>query len=166
MNYCPVCGAQLERRQAAGGRERPACPQCRFVHYRDPKVAAITLIEQKGRVLLTRRAFNPAKGRWTLPGGFVDGGEDPRIAAVRECREETGLEIEIGDLLDVFYGKAHADGAEILLVYRGTIVGGESGAGDDVDAIGFFSADALPELAFDSTQEILGNWKAQLTPSR
>jgi ADP-ribose pyrophosphatase YjhB (NUDIX family) len=158
MNFCPVCAARLERR-VVYGKERPACPNCRFIHFCDPKVAAITLVEQDGRVLLTRRAFNPAKGRWTLPGGFVDCGEDPRDAAVRECLEETGLEIGLGGLVDLYYGKAHVDGADIVIVYAGRLAGGTMAPGDDVDAVAFFSPDTLPELAFASTEEILAGWQ-------
>ena len=130
MNYCPVCATPLVRREIHG-KERPACPSCRFVHFCDPKVAAITLIQQDHQVLLTRRAMNPAKGRWTLPGGFVDCGEDPRDAAVRECREETGLEVEIDGLIDLYYGRAHAVGADFVFVYAGRRVRGVMSASDD-----------------------------------
>ena len=158
MNYCPVCATALERRMVHG-KERPVCPECRFIHFCDPKVAAITLIERAGQVLLTRRAMNPAKGRWTLPGGFVDCGEDPRDAAVRECLEETGLEVEITGLMDLYYGKAHKEGAGIVIVYAGRLLGGTLAASDDADAVAFFDPDGLPELAFSSTKEIRARWK-------
>ena len=159
MNYCPVCGAPLARRQVYG-QERPACTRCDFIHFCDPKVAAITLIEENGRVLLSRRAMNPAKGMWTLPGGFVDCGEDPRKAAARECLEETGLHVEITGLIDLYYGQAHIEGADILIVYAGQVTGGTLSADDDVDAVGYFAGDELPELAFPSTTGILERWKA------
>lgn len=157
MNYCPVCATPLVRR-AKYGKERATCPRCHFVHFCDPKVAAVTLVEQEGRVLLTRRAREPARGCWTLPGGFVDCGEDPRQAAVRECREETGLEIEVTGLFDLYYGKAHAEGAGIVIVYTGRLVGGQIVANDDVDAAAFFSSNELPELAFASSRDILARW--------
>ncbi len=159
VNYCPVCATPLES-QRRFGVHRPSCPACGYVHFDDPKVAAITLIERDGRVLLTRRAMDPVRGRWTLPGGFVDGDEDPREAAVRECREEMGLEVEITGLFDVCYGKAHMDGASIVIVYAGRLVGGEMTARDDVDAVAFYGPDELPELAFPSTREILDRWRA------
>jgi 8-oxo-dGTP diphosphatase len=158
MNYCPVCAAPLGR-ELRFGRPRPVCRACGYVHFCDPKVAAIALIEQDGRVLLVRRAVEPAKGRWTLPGGFVDGGEDPRDAAVRECREEMGLQVEIEGLVELAYGKAHIDGADIVIVYRARLAGGTAGPHDDVDALGFFAPDELPELAFASTEAILANWR-------
>jgi ADP-ribose pyrophosphatase YjhB (NUDIX family) len=161
MNFCPVCATPLERRHVHG-KERPACPSCRFVHFCDPKVAAITLIERDHRVLLTRRAMNPAKGHWTLPGGFVDCGEDPREAAIRECLEETGLEIAIDGLVDLYYGRAHIDGADIVIVYSGHLVGGAILPDDDVDAVAFFGPGDLPALAFSSTEKILSRWKEKL----
>jgi 8-oxo-dGTP diphosphatase len=158
MNFCPVCAAPLVH-QERFGRSRPVCPACHYVHFCDPKVAAIALVEQDGKVLLTRRAMEPAKGCWTLPGGFVDCDEDPRDAAVRECREETGLEIEIDGLVDVAYGKAHVDGADIVIVYRARLAGGTPGPHDDVDALGFFAPRELPVLAFASTEAILARWR-------
>jgi len=159
MNFCPVCGAPLVSRSKYG-KERPTCPHCSFIHFCDPKVAAVTLVEREGRVLLTRRAMEPARGCWTLPGGFVDCEEDPREAAVRECREETGLEIEVTGLFDLYYGKAHIDGAAIVIVYTGRMVGGQITASDDVDAAAFFSVEELPEMAFASSQDILARWKS------
>jgi 8-oxo-dGTP diphosphatase len=158
MNFCPVCGTPLGR-EVRFGRSRPVCPGCGYVHFCDPKVAAIALIEQDGQVLLTRRAAEPAKGRWTLPGGFVDCDEDPRDAAARECREETGLQVAIDGLVEVTYGKAHIDGADIVIVYRGRLIGGAPVARDDADAVAFFGRDELPLLAFASTEAILARWR-------
>ncbi len=160
INYCPVCAARLERREKHGAI-RPVCPSCSYVHFYDPKVAAITLIEQNGQVLLARRAMNPARGRWTLPGGFVECEEDPRETAIRECREELGLEVEITRLIDLYYGKAHESGASIVIVYAGRLAGGTPAPGDDVDAVAFFGPQELPELAFASTRRILAEWQGQ-----
>lgn len=157
MNFCPVCATPLIQ-QEKFGKPRPVCPACGYIYFSDPKVAAVVLIEQGDQVLLTRRAWNPAKGQWTLPGGFVDGDEDPRDAAKRECLEETGLDIEIDRLLDLYYGKAHIDGAGIIIAYTGHITNGVVTPGDDVDAVEFFSPSNFPELAFPSTEKILATW--------
>jgi ADP-ribose pyrophosphatase YjhB (NUDIX family) len=154
IEYCPACGTRLERREAVG-RLRPVCPSCGRVHFYDPRVAAVVLVEEEGRVMLVRRVNVPGQGKWTLPGGFVDQGEDPKLAAERECLEETGLQVRITDLIDVIYGVEHPRGASIVIAYRGELVGGQAVAGDDADLVGFFPRNDLPTLAFESTRRLL-----------
>jgi 8-oxo-dGTP diphosphatase len=113
------------------------------------------LSSQNNRVLLVRRVNNPFRGDWTLPGGFVDAGEDPARAAERECFEETGLTVRTTRLLDVIAGQEHPRGAHILIVYQGEVISGELRAGDDADGAGFFELSDLPPLAFRSTAQVL-----------
>jgi NADH pyrophosphatase NudC (nudix superfamily) len=72
----------------AAGRLRPVCPHCGHVHFSDPKVAVGVWIEKDGEILLVRRVNTIGQGKWTLPSGFVDAGEDPGDAAARECLED------------------------------------------------------------------------------
>lgn len=153
VNYCPRCGTLLVSKERAG-KIRPFCPECDWIFFPDPKVAAGVLIQKDSKVLLVRRANTPRKGFWTLPVGFVDAGESPARAAERECEEETGLKVRVIQLLDVFNQQEHKRGAHILILYRGEILGGELHAGDDVDKAAFFSLDKLPPLAFLTTQVI------------
>jgi len=153
-NYCLRCGAPLVMAEQFG-RQRPTCPACGWVYFADPKVAAAVLVERDGAVLLVRRAMDPERGRWTLPAGFVDAGEDPARAAERECLEETGLRVTVKRLLDVVFGQDHPRGAHIILVYQAEAVAGELTPGDDVDAAAYFPRDRLPELAFSATRRIL-----------
>lgn len=159
INFCVVCGHRLDEREAFG-RMRPVCSECGHVHFVDPKVAVGVLVEKEGQVLLVRRAIIPGQGKWSLPAGFVDAGEDPRSAAERECREETGLHIRVGELLDVLYAQEHPRGASIFIVFHGQVTGGEMDANDDVDQVGFFAADDLPPLAFSTTTLILERWRS------
>jgi ADP-ribose pyrophosphatase YjhB (NUDIX family) len=154
VKYCPRCGTLLEPMERAG-KIRPVCPSCEWIFFPDPKVAAGVLIQKDSKVLLVRRAIPPQKGLWTIPVGFVDAGEAPEYAAERECREETGLEVRVVQLIDVFHHQEHSRGAHLLIVYRGEIVGGELMAGDDVDRASFFSLDSLPHLAFSTTRTII-----------
>src|SRR5690606_9292863 len=101
----------------------------------DPKVAAAVLVEQDRRVLLVRRANEPFRGLWTLPAGFINGGEDPAEAASRECLEETGLRVQILRVLDIIAGKEHPRGADFIIVYQASVLGGELRPDDDVDAV-------------------------------
>lgn len=153
-NYCLLCGARLISAERFG-KMRKVCPACGWTHFTDPKVAAAVLVERDGKILLVRRAVDPARGLWTMPAGFVDAGEDPAEAAARECLEETGLNIQIRDLITVLSGQEHPRGAHIIIFYRGEIVAGEMSPGDDVDGVEFFALDALPPLAFKTTQIVL-----------
>ena len=160
LNFCPQCGGPLQDREAYG-RVRRYCPACDRLIFRDPKVAAAVLVEREGRVLLIRRAFGPAKGRWSLPAGFVEYDEDPATTAIRECQEETGLEVRLTGLLDIIPGEGPPAEASFTVVYRGEVVGGTLRAGDDARSAEFFPPDELPPLAFASTRRVLERWREE-----
>src|SRR5665213_3714801 len=86
-HYCLLCGTPLEVR-VIEGREVEACPKDDFVLWHDPKVTTAVVVEVDGGVVLGRRAIEPGRGLWGLPGGFVNDDEDPWQAAARECMEE------------------------------------------------------------------------------
>jgi ADP-ribose pyrophosphatase YjhB (NUDIX family) len=162
ISYCIRCGTPLEDRSVFN-KVRRACPACDYIHFPDPKVAAAAFVHEGERVLLVRRAVTPERGKWALPAGYVDAGEDPRAAAIRETLEETGLQIEIVRLLDVLYNRPNSgpDGASIVIVYEGRVIGGALYAHDDADEACWFAADALPELAFASTRLVLDAWRTR-----
>jgi ADP-ribose pyrophosphatase YjhB (NUDIX family) len=137
------------------GRTRPVCPACGWIYFADPKVAVAVVVLHNDRILLTRRINEPNQGCWSLPAGFMDAGETVPEAAARECLEETGLTVHVTGLIDVFSGKEHKHGSDIILVYRANFVSGTLKAGDDADRAEFFPLDDLPPLAFDTTRKIL-----------
>jgi len=110
-------------------------------------------------LLLVRRAVAPEIGRWSVPGGFLDAGEDPRAAAARETLEEANLVVDVGDLVDV-YANPSAGDATVFLLYRADVVGGELRAGDDAADARFFGRTGLPGLAFASTVDAVRRWLA------
>ncbi len=153
--YCMKCGAELLE-EPLFGMIRPVCPACGWIYFEDPKVAAAVIVEQDGRVLLTRRVNEPFRGLWTIPAGFINANEDPARAAERECLEETGLVVQVTGLQDVIAGREHNRGADMVIVYRARITGGHLQAGDDADRAEFFAYDQLPLLAFQATRKALG----------
>jgi len=152
--YCPNCGNNLIVR-IHSGRRRPACPFCDWVFFPDPKVAVVVLIKKNDQVLLVQRKYDPKKGYWSLPSGFVDAGEDPKQTAIRETREETGLEITEIRLLDVVFSQEHPRGASIIIVYLADVENGVLNAGDDAVQAAYFMLNNLPPLAFTSAKQIL-----------
>lgn len=134
------------------GRPRRACPACRYIHFIEPKVGVGVCVLQEGAILLVRRRYAPEKGKWSIPAGYLDHGEDPAVHAAREVREETGLDVEITGLAGVFHNPPAQGGASVFILYHGKRIGGDLRAGDDASAAGFFTGDALPELAFASTR--------------
>lgn len=160
LNFCQVCGHPLEDAQRFG-RTRRVCPACGFIAFQDPKVAVVVFIEDGGRVLLVRRAVDPERGRWALPAGYVDFDEDPRAAAIREVREETGLEVAITALLAVEGGPGAGghSGASIVIIFGARVVGGSAAAQDDVEALCWLARDEPPPpIAFESTRSMLAKW--------
>lgn len=154
VKFCPRCGAKVNYEEKFG-EVRPVCPECNFIYFQDPKVAAAVLVEEGSRVLLVRRVNEPHRGLWTLPAGFVNGGEDPAEAAARECLEETNLTVRVTRVYDVIAGKEHERGADFIVVYCAEIVSGEMAPADDADAAEWFERDSLPPLAFLATKKVL-----------
>lgn len=152
-DYCAACGTKNVH-IIHDGRLRPKCPSCGHVTYVDPKCAAVAFVQEDDRLLLVQRAFDPGKGKWGLPGGFVEAGEDPRDTAVREALEETGLVIEITGLLDVFY----VENGVITIAYAAKRLSGEPVAADDALDTRWFTRGNLPELVFLSTVTLCARW--------
>ena len=148
--FCTACAAPLEH----SGRH-PVCTACGRTHHRDPKVGVGVVAVQDGCLLLVRRGVEPGKGLWALPAGYVDAGEDPRVAAAREAEEETGLVVEVGEVVDVYASTVTGGhrGASFFLAFEAVVVGGELAAADDALDAAFFGPDELPELAFESTRD-------------
>jgi 8-oxo-dGTP diphosphatase len=157
--FCPLCGADLELRSIkASEPDRLVCVRCGFIFYQDPKVAVGTIIsDERGRIVLVRRAIEPGYGKWVFPGGYVDRGEIVQQAAVREAREEAGLEIRVEELIDVY---SYAGRTPIIVVYAARYVSGTLAVDDEgLEARGF-EPDEIPwdELAFRSTHDALRDY--------
>jgi 8-oxo-dGTP diphosphatase len=153
--FCPACAGRLEAKQLkTGDPERLVCTQCGQIIYLDPKVAVGTVILAEDRLVLVRRAIEPGYGLWVFPGGYVDRGEDVRSAAVREAKEEAGLDVRIDGLLNIY---SYAHRSLIVIVYGATAVGGELCADEECLEARLFPKSEIPwdQLAFHSTRQAL-----------
>src|SRR3954469_22476191 len=121
--FCPRCAGPLERRLLkATEPERPVCTRCGFVFYIDPKIAVGTIIRTASdRIVLVRRAIEPGYGKWVFPGGYVDRGEPLTIAAIREAREECGLDVRLDGLVNIY---SYPGRVPVIVVYAATAIGG------------------------------------------
>ena len=117
MHHCPDCGTPLETR-VIENRSRLFCSRCDRIHYQQLKVGAGALIEYRGRLLLLRRMEDPFKGCWNLPAGYAEADEDPVDTVVRETLEETGLQVEVCRLINVYYFDDDPRGNGILIVFE------------------------------------------------
>jgi 8-oxo-dGTP diphosphatase len=161
--FCPRCGGPLERRVLkATEPERPVCTRCGFVFYLDPKIAVGTIIQSAGgRIVLVRRAIEPGYGKWVFPGGYVDRGEPLTAAAIREAREECGLDVRLDGLVNIY---SYPGRAPVIVVYAATMVGGTLCTDEECLETAEFEPVNLPwdKLAFPSTHDGLRDYLAGL----
>jgi len=156
FRFCPACGGQLEPRQLkAGDPLRPVCARCGYVHYLDPKVAVGTVIvTTDDKIVLVRRAIEPGYGLWVFPGGYVDRGEEITVAAIREAREESGLDVRLDGLINIY---SYPGRPIVVVVYKASVVAGDLRVDEESIEAGLFSRTEIPweQLAFRSTREAL-----------
>lgn len=159
--FCPRCGGPLERRLLKSSEpQRPVCTTCGFVFYLDPKIAVSTIIRTPAeRIVLVRRAIDPGYGKWVFPGGYVDRGETLTAAAVREAREECGLDVRLEGLINIY---SFAGRAPIIVAYAATVIGGTLCGDDECLETAEVDEGAIPwvDLAFPSTHAALRDYLA------
>jgi ADP-ribose pyrophosphatase YjhB (NUDIX family) len=163
--FCPRCGHTLELREAEEHHLRPICPSCGLIVYLNPPLAAGVVAENgDGKIVLVLRGENPGKGLWGLPAGFMELNETVEQAAMRECLEETGLEVEIGNLLGVWsYYHNVKETSGVVVLYAARVVNGFAQAGSDSVDVQFFAPSEIPhaQLAFHTHREAIARWQEQ-----
>jgi 8-oxo-dGTP diphosphatase len=157
--FCSRCAAELPHDPPV------TCPACGTSHYVNPKPCGGALAtDDDGRLLLVRRAHEPWRGSWDIPGGFCERREHPADAAVRELREETGLEAVATGLVGMWIDDYGDTGDVTLNVYFEVRVTGGTERPDpaEVAELGWFAPDELPDdLAFPEHERlVLDAWAA------
>jgi ADP-ribose pyrophosphatase YjhB (NUDIX family) len=159
FRYCPLCRTALAL-QESGQRLRSTCPECGFIHFKNPAPTISILIVDGERVLLGRRRGDPGAGKWAIPAGYIEFEDDFLTTAIREAREETGLDVEIESIVNVV-SSAYSPSFHFLSIYvLARALGDELVAADDLEAVDWFSLSGpLPEMAFQEDVDLI-EWYA------
>lgn len=161
--FCPSCGSELTLSAKTHSKKiRHHCPRCEFVHYENPKPCVGAVIAENGKVLLTRRAYEPYKDHWDFAGGFLESGENPENGLIREVDEELKISVKIGRLLGIypdFYGPG--GDATLNIYYLCKILGGKiTPRPNEIAEAKWFALNELPsKLAFGHVKLVLEEWK-------
>lgn len=156
--YCLRCGKPLVKGQV-DGEPRDLCPDCGWVYYPHLKVGAGGLIEESGKILLVKRARPPWQGYWYLPAGYVECDEEPSSAAVREVFEETGLNVRVLGLRDVYYYGDDPRGSGVLILYNCQVVGGKLALSSESIELQYFGVHDLPgNIASIAHERAIAAW--------
>ena len=158
--YCPYCRGKL-----SNNGDNYQCLSCKRKVFACSYPGVSILPIKDGRVLIAKRAKDPKKGTWDSIGGFLKEGESPLEAAARETKEETGLDIKLGNLLGIYTDSYKYEGVvyeTLNLYYLAEIKGGELKADDDVSELVWFPIDKLPVNVgfknFEMALRDLRNW--------
>ncbi len=158
FKFCPHCGGMLKSSILRDHEPaRLVCSECAFIFYLDPKLVACSVVELGNRIVLLKRDINPQKGRWVLPGGYVDRGEEVEAAALRETEEECGIKTRTRDLMGVY---SYTGRVGVVVVYVTEYISGDLIVGDETQEVKLFSPEEIPwdDLAFPSTVDALKDY--------
>jgi ADP-ribose pyrophosphatase YjhB (NUDIX family) len=165
IRYCSRCGAPLSFGPLEGeDRDRLACAACGFVAYVNPRLVVTTIpVDDEGRLVLIRRGIEPGRGSWAQPGGFLEVDETVTEAALRETLEETGLEVELGEIVGLY---SRLEAAVVVIAFEARVTGGSPTTSVESLEVRTFAPDAIPwdGIAFKTTYWALVDWLARRHP--
>lgn len=149
VKFCNVCGERVEHRVPAGDHlPRHLCPACGHIQYFNPRVIVGCIPEwEDGRILMCRRNIEPRFGLWTFPAGFMELGETSGQGAAREAHEESGAEVEIGEVLAMINVPYVS---QVYLVHRARMLSPQHGPTPESSETRLMTESEIPwdEIAF------------------
>jgi NADH pyrophosphatase NudC (nudix superfamily) len=149
-NFCPKCGAKLKQ-----NGDSLHCQACGFNIYPNPAPATSIFVIKNNQVLLAKRKIDPKKGAWDSPGGFIEVGESVEAGAIREMKEETGLDVKIIEILGS-HPDSYDDKPTFTIGLLAEIIGGELAPADDVASLHWIDLDKIPDkFGFESVKLLL-----------
>ena len=147
VKFCPRCGKSAKT-AVIGGTKRALCPACREIFYDNPLSAVAVVAEKDNKVLFIKRAVQPAKGMWALPGGFIEQGESVEQAALRELLEETGIKAKKAEIIKVVTAQSAVFRTLIFIGVKASGISGKLKAGDDACDARWYDIDKIPAVTF------------------
>ncbi len=148
VNYCPVCGTKTIKK-IEGKRKRDFCIKCKKIFYKNPLVAVAGVCFIKDGIVFVKRKYNPCKGIWTLPGGFVEQGETLENAIKREVKEETGINVKKVKFLKIMTVKTFHWKTLILIGFMIKCKCCKLIPGDDAEDVKIIKFNKLPLITFN-----------------
>ena len=165
LQYCTRCGSPLAFGAVDGeDRHRSSCASCGFISYVNPRLVVTTIpINDTGDVILLRRGIEPGRGWWAQPGGFLEVDETVTEAAMRETLEETGLDVEPGEIIGLY---SRLEAAVVVIAIESRVVGGVATLNPEALEIRAFSPDTIPwdGIAFTTSHWALHDWVIRRHP--
>ena len=155
FKFCPLCRCYLRKRQI-DSRKRLVCQRCGWIHYKNPlPVAACAAKDRENKILIVKRNLKPGINRWALPGGFIESGETPETACLRELEEETGIRGKIKRLIDLYIQNTRHYGPLLVIGYEVGISENNLSLSSELKDAKFCSKEDLPVIPFLSHRKII-----------
>jgi len=155
FRFCPLCRYHLRKMQV-DGRGRMVCRRCGWINYKNPLPVVVCLVKNsEHKILVAKRALKPGINKWALPGGFVEFGEFPETACLRELEEETGLKGKVKDLIGVYIQKSRFYGSLLVIGYEVSVSKYDLSLNNELKEAKFFDKKDLPPIPFSSHRRMI-----------
>ncbi len=155
FRFCPLCRGRLHKMQV-DDHKRLVCRKCGWIHYENPLPVAVCAVKNKdNKLLIARRNLAPGKDKWALPGGFIESGETPETACLRELKEETGLKGKLGRLIGVYIQRTRYYGPLLIIGYEVSVSKKDLSLNNELKDAKFLNKKDLPVIPFSSHRRII-----------